>query len=97
MHTWDYAVLSEHRMRHAALFISALQARPDSVLQPLSHKDLLNLAVTCQACKDIVCFALLPQTQDVSANHEATAIRCPISLYDVSRAIVFCRANSVPL
>ena len=97
MHSWDYAVLSELRMRNAALFISALQARPENIFQPLSHKDLLNLAVTCQACKDVVCFAVLPQTQDISANHEATAIQSPVSLYDVSRAIGFCRAHGVPL
>ena len=93
----EHAVLSELRMRNAALFISALQARPEKVFQPLSHKDLLNLAVTCQACKDVVCFALLPQTKDISANHEATAIQCPVSLYDVSRAIVFCKTSGVPL
>ncbi|DBA97412.1 hypothetical protein WJX77_010580 [Trebouxia sp. C0004] len=78
------------------LFVLVLQTRPGHVLHSLSHRDLLNLAGTCQACKEVICVLLLPQAQDVSAGHETNAVACPTSLFTVSRAISFCKANDLP-
>ncbi|KAL0054878.1 hypothetical protein WJX82_003684 [Trebouxia sp. C0006] len=77
------------------LFVLVLQTRPGTILHSLSHRDLLSLASTCQACKEVICVFLLPQAQDVSAGHETNAVPCSTSLTTVSRAIGFCRASDL--
>ncbi|KAL0035176.1 hypothetical protein WJX79_004633 [Trebouxia sp. C0005] len=83
-------------MLDGSLFVLVLRTRPGHVLHSLSHRDLLSLAGTCQACKEVICVSLLPQAQDISAGHETNPISCRTSLSTVSRAISFCRANGLP-
>jgi len=85
------------RMLDGNSFVLVLQTRPGHVLRSLSHRDLLSLASTCQACKEVICVFLLPQAQDVSAGHETNAVPCSTTLSTVSRAISFCRANDLSL
>ena len=94
---FEHASQCDTRMLDGSLFVLVLQTRPGHVLNSLSHRDLLSLAGTCQACKQVICVLLLPQAQDVSAGQETNAVPCPTSLSTVSRAISFCRANDLPL